>query len=593
MELLLDHCLLVPTDDNCRICVAHLDGDHLIKGLEVTRTFLKDADDPDDQQATLDPLEAATVIEDLIHAVRTYRSMSHLSFDNEGALNDEEYQLWTGWTKDQFNSFLQHLQGMRNSKQRSIRTSLAIFWIKLKTDLSFGHIASLLGIKRGDSEAGRLIAAEAFHAVENLLAANFVQLHLGPAHMTPEEAKKHNTVYSRTFFGERSQTIWDGTYLYTYKSSNYAINRKFYSMHKHRPLAKFMSIVLPDGYVLETIGPFFSDGKNNDAGMTLKILQEESTGMLQWLTDGEQVVIVDRGFRNVIVDLENYPNISVKMPTVSNGHQDSVSQANQTRLVTKVRWVVESYHGRFKKFKFFENRQPIAFVNNYRSLLRILTAGLNAFRPPLLDTSIEEKKHQQIADLMLQRSLLTENNLGARVAKGPLSSRGGHWEDIPIDEAELDVWNVVNDFPILSLDTIETTITLGSYQLKQAQHYADEHLQQQGGFRVSVHREARNLIRCRLQSRHSNSTKYFVWIEFERHCRRNPGKVTGWYCQCKAGQRLVGCCAHATAMIWYLGYARHHGYQVSPNLLHLWGTVIDSKDTGVDDSDEEMPSDSI
>ena len=189
MELLLDHCLLVPTDDNCRICVAHLDGDHLIKGLEVTRTFLKDADDPDDQQATLDPLEAATVIEDLIHAVRTYRSMSHLSFDNEGALNDEEYQLWTGWTKDQFNSFLQHLQGMRNSKQRSIRTSLAIFWIKLKTDLSFGHIASLLGIKRGDSEAGRLIAAEAFHAVENLLAANFVQLHLGPAHMTPEEAK--------------------------------------------------------------------------------------------------------------------------------------------------------------------------------------------------------------------------------------------------------------------------------------------------------------------------------------------------------------------------------------------------------------------
>ena len=29
-----------------------------------------------------------------------------------------------------------------------------------------------------------------------------------------------------------------------------------------------MSIVLLDGYVLESIGPYMSDGKNNDAGIT-------------------------------------------------------------------------------------------------------------------------------------------------------------------------------------------------------------------------------------------------------------------------------------------------------------------------------------
>ena len=37
--------------------------------------------------------------------------------------------------------------------------------------------------------------------------------------------------------------------------------RKTYSGHKSRQLIKFMCIVLPDGYVLDTIGHFMSDGK--------------------------------------------------------------------------------------------------------------------------------------------------------------------------------------------------------------------------------------------------------------------------------------------------------------------------------------------
>ena len=37
--------------------------------------------------------------------------------------------------------------------------------------------------------------------------------------------------------------------------------RKTYSGPKSRQLIKFLSIVLPDGYVLDTNGPFMSDGK--------------------------------------------------------------------------------------------------------------------------------------------------------------------------------------------------------------------------------------------------------------------------------------------------------------------------------------------
>ena len=75
-----------------------------------------------------------------------------------------------------------------------------------------------------------------------------------------------------------------------------------FSMHKHRPLVKFMSIVLPDGYVLDTIGSFYSNGANNDAGMTAAILDDNIKGVLDWfLGDGtQQNMIVDRGFRNAL-----------------------------------------------------------------------------------------------------------------------------------------------------------------------------------------------------------------------------------------------------------------------------------------------------
>ena len=33
--------------------------------------------------------------------------------------------------------------------------------------------------------------------------------------------------------------------------------------------------------------------------------------------------------------------------------------------------------------------------------------------------------------------------------------------------------------------------------------------------------------------------------------------ITGWYCQCKVGDRTIDCCAHVAAVLWYLGHQRH------------------------------------
>ena len=62
--------------------------------------------------------------------------------------------------------------------------------------------------------------------------------------------------------------------------------------------------------------------------------------------------------------------------------QHTLEEANSSCLVTKVRWVVEAYHGRMKKFRFFDEVIDHSFVPALGSLNRIVTAALNAFRPP-------------------------------------------------------------------------------------------------------------------------------------------------------------------------------------------------------------------
>ena len=55
-------------------------------------------------------------------------------------------------------------------------------------------------------------------------------------------------------------------------SDEHKFAHRAYSSHKNRPLTKSMSIVLSDGYVLDTTGSYMPDGKDNDASMTRHIM---------------------------------------------------------------------------------------------------------------------------------------------------------------------------------------------------------------------------------------------------------------------------------------------------------------------------------
>lgn len=45
-----------------------------------------------------------------------------------------------------------------------------------------------------------------------------------------------------------------------------------------------------------------------------------------------------------------------------------------------------------------------------------------------------------------------------------------------------------------------------------------------------------------------------MWIQINA----GPNPIGGWYCQCKTGARVVGCCAHIASVLWYLGYVGHN-----------------------------------
>ncbi|CAF1663287.1 unnamed protein product, partial [Didymodactylos carnosus] len=162
---------------------------------------------------------------------------------------------------------------------------------------------------------------------------------------------------------------------------------------KKRHLVKTLSVLFPDGYAVDCLGPFPANA--NDAKITESILQLNNT-FQYWCEDGD-VAIVDRAFRDVIESLEEN-GFDVRMPSFLPPKQKQLTtkEANSTRLITKNRWVVEAYHARLKDWSLLSERIHNSLIPNIHDYARITTAALNAFRKPIFFTD-DPSEHQQIA----------------------------------------------------------------------------------------------------------------------------------------------------------------------------------------------------
>ena len=148
-----------------------------------------------------------------------------------------------------------------------------------------------------------------------------------------------------------------------------------------------------------------------------------------------------------------------------------------------------------------------------------------------------------------------------------------HWQNIE---------SIDFTFPRLSDDYLRS-ITFGVYQLSQAPHYADQHLSD-GELDIKVNKTSPDYIRGKIQSRHTSARKYFLWIKINQDNLQDP--VVGWYCECKAGARTVGCCAHVGTIIWYLGKGKHSEYKPKSDTFST--TVKDAAVVPQTDSELEL-----
>ena len=195
---------------------------------------------------------------------------------------------------------------MNNSKNRSVRQALLMFFIKFRHDLSNDAIGSLMCWAHKPRSTTLSIVIESVDSVLSVLTNTLVPEYLGFQSISREEALQHHTSFSKAFWGEKwVMLILDGTYWYTFKSGQWKLMRALYCMHMKRTLVKTMSIVLADGWVIEAYGPFLSDTKNTDSDI-LRACFTMFEEMVAWLqpyekgktnADGEgDGLLLDKGF---------------------------------------------------------------------------------------------------------------------------------------------------------------------------------------------------------------------------------------------------------------------------------------------------------
>ena len=269
------------------------------------------------------------------------------------------------------------------------------------------------------------------------------------------------------------------------------------------------------------------------------IIYNNRDKLRNWLRSGN-ILVLDRGFRDSLPLLHRL-GYETCMPKFLNKNQNqfSTSEPNENRLTTKVRRIVESTNGRIKQWKIFDKVMYNTLIPSIGDYFSIVCAIINHFTSAFI---IDTNKNRVIAEKMLQ--LFQQSNELKQYIDSIKddSERDIKWRS-------LDAAGALNDFSIFSYQSL-IDLTLGIYQLKQSKSYAIEHLNQNGEYYVKISNQEPHLLRARIQSRHSQSKKYDLWIKY------SVNNVEGWYCSCIGGARVVGCCSHVSSIIWYLSYAR-------------------------------------
>ena len=181
------------------------------------------------------------------------------------------------------------------------------------------------------------------------------------------------------------------------------LRRRTYNLQKKRSLIKPMIMATTTGYIVTIFGPFCSDFHNNDASILKHVVLKNYEDILTWIQDGD-IIILDRGFRDSLGVL-NALGIDAAMPSFlePNRRQFDVYDANRSRFITKLRWVIESVNARLKRFKWFSQTIPNSSLPAVPEFLAIAAALTNCFHVPMVTASSEDDNVVQRMNCLLRQ----------------------------------------------------------------------------------------------------------------------------------------------------------------------------------------------
>ena len=285
-----EHNVIIKSGTRC--CPVHMDESYKLKD-----DALKSANKTESAY-----VNRATVLE-LLTKLREACKRCTKRFDFSSLTNDEYVDL-TGISQTAFDDLCSCVEGhIRNTPTRDVRTTIGIFFFKIRSGLSNKLLSVIFGITKSSIR-------RAITSVRLTLMAKFVPNNLGLQHISREDLiENHTRQLATSLFtndsGDSSRLILvlDGTYIYIQKSQNHRFQRRSYSIHKGRPLVKPMVIVTTTGYYLTVVGPYLSDGKNSDAKILNHILNSNIEDIKSYIRQ-DDIFVVDRGFRDSLQLLE-------------------------------------------------------------------------------------------------------------------------------------------------------------------------------------------------------------------------------------------------------------------------------------------------
>ncbi|EZA62212.1 hypothetical protein X777_05151 [Ooceraea biroi] len=205
-------------------------------------------------------------------------------------------------------------------------------------------IASLLGLEREQQ------VSEYSQSVLHSFEKDILPRHFGINAVSREELiKNHTSEIAQKLYNVENKLmiISNGTYCKHEKSTNNEYQRKSFSGQKKVPLCKPFTLCTTDGYIIDMLGPY--NANLNDAEILKSILNIPNS--LPKLLQKGDIFILDRGFRDVKPLLEK-KGFEVLMPALKGKRsQLPTDESNESRFVTKLRWVVEAVHGIMKKIQ--------------------------------------------------------------------------------------------------------------------------------------------------------------------------------------------------------------------------------------------------